>query len=173
MQFRALVEEWPGESMVFFRELPGCIVLAATPEAALQAAPAAIEQYIRWLKTNDLVIIEGNIHPINVVLAEQRSSITNAHGPLFDADITEPTELEIDNVLNVAATARALIIEVIANVPEQLLPQALTPGSWSLAQHLQHIAENENWYVSRLQEQPCEPTSTASMSLDDLSMKVF
>lgn len=173
MQFNALVEEWPGESMVFFRELPGCFVSAATSEAALQAAPARIEQYFRWLKTNDIVIIEGDIDPIQVVLAEQLSSTSNSYGPLFKADLAEPGELEIDNALNVAATARALIIEVVANVPTQYLEHALTPASWSLIQHLQHVMETENWYVSRLQEEPAEPMPASSMSADDLSMKVF
>lgn len=173
MQFNALVEEWPGESMVFFRELPGCCLSAATSQAALQAAPAAIEQYFRWLKTNDLTIVEGDIHPIEVVLAERLSSTANSTGPLFQADLVEPTEVEIDNTLNVAATARALIIEVIANVPAEYLEQALTPESWSLIQHLQHIMETENWYVSRLQEQHVETIPASSMTADDLSMKVF
>lgn len=173
MQFNALVEEWSGESLVFFRELPGCFVSATTSEAALQAAPAAIERYFRWLKANDLVIVEEDIHPIHVVLAEKQGYLPDARGPLFEADLAEPTELEMDNALNVAATARALIIEVIANAPAARLEQTLTPGSWSLHQHLQHIMETENWYVSRLQEEPAEPMPASSMSADDLSMKVF
>lgn len=173
MQFNALVEKWPGESMVFFRELPGCVASAATPETVLQAAPAAIEQYFRWLKTNGLVIVEGDIHPIHVVMSEKLSSTSNSCGPIFEADRAEPDELEIDNALNVAATARALIIEVVANMPAQYLEQAPTPESWSLIQHLQHVMETENWYVSRLQEQPVEPIPTSSMSADDLSMKMF
>src|SRR5579885_1244926 len=104
MQFQALVEEWPGESMVYFRELPGCISSAATTEAALQAAPAVVEQYFRWLKENDIVLFEEEVRPISIVLAERLSSKSSA-GPLFAADRAAPDDLEIDNALNVAATA--------------------------------------------------------------------
>src|SRR5579875_3848343 len=150
MQFQALVEEWPGESMVYFRELPGCVSSAATTEAALQAVPAVVEQYFRWLKENDIVLFEEEVRPISSVVAERVSSKDNSAGPLFAADRAAPVDLEIDNALNVAATARALIIELVAEVPAQLHEQALQPGDWSLIQHLRHIMESETWYVSRL-----------------------
>src|SRR5258707_15084841 len=70
MQFYALLEEWSGESIAFFRELPGCFVSAPTTEDALRDAPATIEQYFRWLKENHIVIVENEIHPIEVVLSE-------------------------------------------------------------------------------------------------------
>lgn len=173
MQFRALVEEWPGESMVFFRELPGCFATAVTTDAALQAAPAAITRYFRWLKANDLSVIEENVDSVEVVLSERLPSKDGSTGPLFVADRAEPDAVEIDNALNVSATARALIIEIAANIPVQQLEQAITPGNWSLMQHLRHVLENEIWYVSRLQERPVVPTVPATMSADDVAMKIF
>ncbi len=173
MQFHALVEEWPGESMVFFRELPGCFATASTTEGAIQAAPAAIATYFHWLKTNELLIVEGEVEPLTVVLAERLSSQDEEAGPLFETDRLEPTEEEIDNALNVAATARALIIEIIAAVPEPLLNQAIAPGSWSLRQHLQHILETESWYISRLQEHPDLIDLPIALTADEMAMKVF
>lgn len=172
MQFQALVEEWPGESMVYFRELPGCVSSAATTEAALQAVPAVVEQYFRWLKENDIVLFEEEVRPISIVLAERLSSKSSA-GPLFAADRAAPDDLEIDNALNVAATARALIIELVAEVPAQLHEQALQPGDWSLIQHLRHIMESETWYVSRLTEHPEPEQPVPPMNADDISMKIF
>jgi predicted RNase H-like HicB family nuclease len=81
MQFYALLEEWSGESIAFFRELPGCFVSAPTTEDALRDAPATIEQYFRWLKENHIVIVEDEIHPIEVVLSERLSSNGNARRP--------------------------------------------------------------------------------------------
>ncbi len=173
MQFYALLEEWPGESIAFFRELPGCFSSAPTPQDALKAAPLAIETYFRWLKENNIVIVEEDINPIEVVLSERLSSSGNASGPLFNADLAAPDDLEIDNALNVAATARALIIEMVANVPEHLYEHAPTPKSWSLTQHLRHIMENEILYVSRLSNQPRSEQSAPSMSTDEISMKIF
>ncbi|HXR65922.1 MAG TPA: DinB family protein [Ktedonobacteraceae bacterium] len=173
MQFHALLEEWPGESIVFFRELPGCFSSAPTSEEALRAAPTAIEHYFRWLKENNVVIVEEDINPIEVTLSECLSSNGNTRGPLFNADLAAPDDLEIDNALNVAATARALIIEMVANVPEHLYKQTLTPGSWSLTQHLQHIMESEIEYVSQLSEQPAPEQPAPPMKTDDISMKIF
>lgn len=173
MQFYALLEEWPNESTAFFRELPGCFVSASTSEEALKAAPSAIEAYFRWLKENSIVIVEEDIHPIEVMLSERLSSNGNSSGPLFQADRAAPDDLEIDNALMVAATARALIIEMIANVPPDLYDREPTPGSWSLTQHLRHIMESESWYVSRLTDQPAPEESAPAMSTDDISMKIF
>lgn len=173
MQFNALLEEWPGESIVFFRALPGCFSSASTTEEALRAAPMAIEQYFHWLKENNIVIVEEEINPIEVVLSERLSSSGHSNGPLFNADLAAPDDLEIDSALNVAATARALIIEMVANVPEHLYEQKPTEEGWSLSQHLHHIMKNENWYVSRLTDQPVPDEYSSSMNTDEICMKIF
>lgn len=173
MQFHALVEEWPGESMAFFRELPGCFASAPTTEAALQAAPEIIEKYFRWLKENGITLFDEEVKPISVVLTECLNSIDKEAGPFFAADRAAPDDQEIDNSLNIAATARALIIELVANVPAQFHYQAPPAGGWSLTQHLQHIMECETWYVSRLLERPTEEPPTTLTDADDISMKIF
>jgi predicted RNase H-like HicB family nuclease/uncharacterized damage-inducible protein DinB len=173
MQFQALIEEWPGESMIFFRELPGCFSAASTSEKALQAAPATIETYFHWLKENGIVLVEEDGDPISVTPMERLESIGSEGGPLFVADHAAPSDLEIDNALNVAATARALIIELVTNVPSHLHDQTLAPSEWSLTRHLQHIMESETWYVSRLTEDPAPEQPTADLSADDISLKIF
>lgn len=172
MQFHALLEEWPGESIAFFRALPGCFSSAPTTEEALKAAPVAIETYFRWLKENNIVLTEEEINPLEVTLSERLSSHDDC-GPLFNADCAAPDDLEIDNALNVAATARALIIEMVANVPGHLYNLEPAPGKWSLHQHLRHILELENWYTSRLTEQPAQEELPPTMTTDEISMKIF
>ncbi|MGH2480043.1 MAG: type II toxin-antitoxin system HicB family antitoxin [Ktedonobacteraceae bacterium] len=172
MQFYALVEEWPEEGMVFFRELPGCFSSAATTTEALRKAPEVITDYFRWLKANDIVLVEEEVTPIRVVLKEQLASEGNA-GPFFEADRAAPDDLEIDNALNVAATARASIIEMMSEVPSTLHDTVPAQGGWSLTQHLQHLMESEIWYVERLLEHLPEKQPAAPMSADDISMKMF
>lgn len=174
MQFYALLEEWPGESTVFFRELPGCFFTAPTSDDALKATPMAIKHYFHWLKENNIVLVEEPIEPIEVVLSERLSSNGNAHGPLFHADLAAPDDVEIDNALNVTATARALIIEMVSNTPAHFYAQTPASGGWSLIQHLRHIMVSEAWYISRLADQPTpEPPPAQVMSVDDISMKIF
>ena len=172
MRFHALIEEWPSQSVVFFRELPGCTITAQTTAAAIGAASAAIERYLRWLKKNDIPLEEDG-SPTSIVVQERLSSLGNNRGPLFAADRTGPSDLEIDFALNVAATTRALIIEVATNVPVNLHTQVPKPGSWSLLQHMQYILATDNWYASLLQEHP-EPEKPASAAtVEEITFKIF
>lgn len=173
MHFYALVEERPGESVVFFRALPGCFSSASTTAEALQKAPEAIERYLRWLKTNEIALFEEEVTSIDVVRQECLASRDASIGPCFEADRAAPDDLEIDNALSVTATARALIIELMSKTPAALYEATPMQGDWSLTQHVQQIMEVEAWYVSRLQEQPPSAQPTAPMNMDTISMTFF
>lgn len=58
MERYALIEEWPNESLVSFRELPDCLSTAPTAEEA-------ITEYLRWLKQNKIFFLEEEINSIN------------------------------------------------------------------------------------------------------------
>lgn len=173
MQFYALVAEWPDESVVFFRALPGCFSSAATTAEALQNAPEAITRYFRWLKENEVVLLEEEITSIEVVVQEHLVGSDANVGLLFETDHTAPDDLEIDNALNIAATARALIIEFMSKIPTSLHNAIPVQGGWSLAQHLQHVMEGEAWFMSHIQAQLPEKQPTLPMSVDDISMQLF
>jgi predicted RNase H-like HicB family nuclease/uncharacterized damage-inducible protein DinB len=168
MRYNALVEEWPNEAMVYFRELPGCLTTAPTFEEAFAAAPAAIANHIRWLKANDL--IEEIDNDIAVVVKERLAALDNA-GPRFEAELAPPGDEEIDMALNVAGMARAELIDLYESVPAQQRDRIAAPGDWSITEHLWHIIEAELWYVSRLSDVPQEkPLSELS---PEISVALF
>ncbi len=171
MRFNALVEDWPGESMAYFRELPGCFSSARTYEEAVKIAPQAISDFLKWSKENDLVLLDMYDGEIDVVVTERLGAINDQLGPLFKADLPPPSDEEIDNALNVAAAARAALLELYDEVPVELRDRSPSPGGWSLTQHLQHIFESEGWYISRLTERPTETFGDALSP--DLSMALF
>ncbi len=150
MQYQALVEEWPGECMAYFRELPGCLSAAPTCEEAIAAAPAAITAHLRWLKSNGL--LDQVDRGIEVVVRERIAIGSEQKGPLFEADLAAPTDEEIDNALNVAAVARTDLIELYESVPHELRERSPRPGGWSMSEHMWHIIEAELWYISRLSD---------------------
>ncbi|GCE21034.1 type II toxin-antitoxin system HicB family antitoxin [Dictyobacter kobayashii] len=152
MEFHALVEEWPNECIVTFRELPGCFAKAATAEQAIQQAPETIAAYLQWLKQNDIFFFEDEITSIEVVLGEQLR--TDRVGPRFEADLPAPTDQEIDNALNVAATARAQLIDLYDAAPADLRGREPRPGVGSLTQHLQNVLLGEVRYIACLSDQP-------------------
>ena len=87
MDFYGLVEEWPDESFVVFRELPGCFSSSPTTEDAIKKAPEAIVEYFRWLKQNDITILDEEVDSINVVVRERLQGNNNGP-PRFEADLT-------------------------------------------------------------------------------------
>ena len=173
MRYYALVEEWPGESMAYFRELPGCFSSAPTYEEAVKATPAAIASYLSWLKKNDLSIIENveDDGKIELVVKERLAAPNRQVGPRFETDLAPPDDREVDNALNVAAAARAALLDLYDSVPPVQRNRSTSPDGWSLTQHLHHILETEVWYVSRLAE---HPTATFGNPLPpDLPMRLF
>jgi predicted RNase H-like HicB family nuclease len=154
MEWYALVEEWPHESLVNFRELPGCLSTAPTAEAALQKAPEAIGEYLRWLKQNQIFFLEDEPTSITVVVKERLRA--DRVGPRFEADLVAPTDREMANALTVAATARVLLVKLYNEVLPAQRSCAFKPGEWSLTEQLQHILQAEAHYVGCLNDQPPE-----------------
>lgn len=171
MQFNALIEEWPGEAMAYFRELPGCYCSAATYEALTNIIPASIADYLKWVKANDITVLDEFDGQVEVIIKERLVAKDGKIGPLFEADLAPPDETEVDKALNVAAAARAALLELYEQVSPAQQMHRLSPDSWSLAEHMQHLLESEAWYISRLSEHPTEPASDIAPA--DLAMKFF
>ena len=171
MQFNALIEEWPGEAMGYFRELPGCYSSAPTYETLLNIIPASIADYLKWAKANDITVLDEFDGQVEVIIKERLEAKDGKIGPLFQADLAPPDEIEIDKALNVAAAARAALLELYEQVSPAQQMHRLSPDSWSLTEHMQHLLESEAWYISRLSEYPTDPDSDIAPS--DLAMKFF
>ena len=170
MHFYALIEEWLGESMAYFRELPGCFSSALTTGEAVKAAPGAVADYLKWVKANDIIIVEEFDGQIEIVEKERIAVKDGGVGPRFEADLAPPDDIEIDKALNVAAAARAALLELYEQVSPERQQRRLAPDSRSLTEHMLHLLDAEGWYVSRLSEQPIEPTIDANA---DIAMIFF
>jgi predicted RNase H-like HicB family nuclease len=166
MDFYALIEEWPQQSLINFRELPGCLALAPTTEEALQKAPEAITAYRDWLERSRINFLQGEINPINVLVRERVRA--ERVGSRFETELIPPTDRELEDAITVAATARALIAELYNATPPAQRSQAVKPGEWSLAQHLQHILASDAHYVGCLSDQlPDEVAPVPAAELGD------
>src|SRR5579872_3537996 len=132
MQFNALIEEWPGESMAYFRTLPGCYCSAPTYQALLPTIQNTVADYLKWIKANDIVVLEEFDGQIEIVIAEHIIAENGKIGPRFEADLAPPDDIEIDNALNVAAAARAALLELYEQVSPAQQMHRLSPESWSL-----------------------------------------
>ena len=154
MQFYALIEEWPGECMAYFRELPGCYCSAPTYQGLVKAMPGSVADYFKWLKANSVGVLEEFDGVIDIVEKERILVKDGDKSPRFEADLRPPGDTEIDSALNVAAAARAAILELYEPLSPEQQNRRLSPDAWSLTEHFQHLYEAEAWYISRLEEHP-------------------
>lgn len=157
MECYALIEEWPAESLISFRELPGYLSAAPTTKEAIQKAPEVIAEYLRWLKQNNIYFLQEESNSINVVVKERLRA--DQVGPLFETELIAPTDREMTNALTVAATARARLVELYNGVSPTGRKRRIKADEWSLTEHLQHLLEAEAHYVGCLHEQLPEDPS--------------
>lgn len=169
MDLYALIEEWPHESLVSFRELPGYLSSASSVVEALQQAPEAIAEYICWLKQNKIFFFEEEINPINVVVKERLQA--ERVGVRFATELIAPTDREMTNALTVAATARKLLVELYNAVSPAQRSHRFKPDEWSLTEQLQHILKAEAHYVDCLSDQP--PAAMPPVPETELPMKLI
>lgn len=167
MECYALIEEWPTESLVSFRELPGYLSAAPTTEEAIEKAPEAIAAYLRWLKQNNIYFLQEESNSINVVVKERLRA--DQVGPLFESELIAPTDQEMTNALMVAATARARLVELYNEVSPTDRKRRPKADEWSLAEHLQHLLRAEAHYVGCLHEQL--PEAAPSFTEEELPVK--
>ena len=153
MNFYALIEELsnPDESLLFFRELPGCFVTAPTTREAIQQAPGAVAEYARWLKQHHIFFLETDVSSITIVGKEILRA--ESVGPRFVADLPAPTDQERDNALQVARVARALLADLYNAVVPARRGRPVKPEEWSLTDHLEHVLRAEAHYVGCLSDQ--------------------
>lgn len=177
MQYQALVEDWGRESLVFFRELPGCFFSLPVSTPVEEVAPAVINAHLEWLGASALTRIHQprQVQQTEVRIGE-RLAASAGHGPCFAVDHLPLEEEEVEYALRVAAQLRIELLLAYRRIPPAVRAELPADGSWSMEQHFRHLVEEEAWYISRLQPYPEEnpgkklpqeiPTAFATTAMD-------
>ena len=147
MALRALIEVWSGEAGIYIHELPGVYAAGSTTDDALLLLPDVVEQHLAWLASHGFDV---GTAPVEIAIAEVLPAVDGRRGPLFDADREPATSRSIEQALQVARLARRDLIDVYRAVSEVRRSQASAPGTWSMAEHLLHVAEMERFYLNCL-----------------------
>lgn len=173
MTYYALVEEWPEGWRAYFRELPGCIALGSAQEDLSRRLRPAVIDHLKWLAQWGLT---GPVPAdLEVVVGERLPALELADdvaGPVFQADLTPPSSVELEETLRIASLARAALLSAYNNIPIDSKETPPAPGEWSAAEHIRHVAESEIWYVSALErgeggtqvELPPDPVAALEVS---------
>lgn len=151
--YSVFLEVAPGEAcMAHVAELPGCFVLAADEAAALALLPEQIQRHQRWLRGHGLPVPADDEPELVVqqVVSGPRPWTPNGASALFAIDRRVLSDAELELHLRVLACARSDLLHAIHSAPRSVFDD-LAPGqSRTLRQLLTHLADMEEWFISRL-----------------------
>jgi uncharacterized damage-inducible protein DinB/predicted RNase H-like HicB family nuclease len=133
--------------------LPGCIARASSRDDALCQLPDAIRDYHAWLRRHGEPAPPED-EPIEIEVAGESTGF----GPfdpgdaaaLFPPDREPVTHEEVERYCRLMAYARADLLALVRDLPDDVLDWQLDPQSFSIRRLLRHIGNAEEWYVSRL-----------------------
>jgi predicted RNase H-like HicB family nuclease/uncharacterized damage-inducible protein DinB len=155
-----------GRTHAHVPDLPGCNWLADTPEAAWDRAGECISAHIAWLRKYSQPAPTEN-EPVTPRLAQKHKS-TAREGHLvgfFESDRDPVLPAEIPCFLDLMACARAELLSIVGDLPEETLDWKPDPGSWSVQETLRHVAGAERWYLTRILEPADIPNFKPSKSV--------
>lgn len=147
MAYRAVLERWDAESMLFVCELPGCVVSASTVETVLTAAPGVIYDYLRWARARGIKFPAQDKMDLSVI--EEGQAVMPGVGPFFAADLGMIEDDEFERAIAVCKTAINDLIRIFEEADERQQNYKASETEWSPREIMQHLAAMEIWYSTR------------------------
>jgi uncharacterized damage-inducible protein DinB len=133
-------------------ELPGCLVIAADEDAALEALPAAIERHRAWRERHGLPRIGSETAPLVVrqTVFGTRPWRMSGASALFSLDRRLLTDQEYEAYLRVLACARSDVLRAAHAIPRGAFDDAIPGQSRTVRETVMHMSDREEWLISRL-----------------------
>jgi len=154
MRYTIYLEPGPaGPCMAHVLDLPGCFVRAANRDEALRRLPDAIRDYHAWLRRHGEPAPPEE-EPIEIKVAGESAGF----GPfdpgdaaaLFPPDREPVTPEEMEHHFRLMGHARADLLDLVRDLPDEVLDWQPDAESFSIRRLLRHIGNAEEWYVSRI-----------------------
>jgi predicted RNase H-like HicB family nuclease len=153
-----------GRWLAIIPDLPGCFGSGPTDQAALAALTAAIPPYYAWLRTHDDYTpqVRG---PWAVVPRETFQTFIAGDyevNAFFAPDAQPVDDDELDWGLALLAWAYEDLMRLVRAAPPSALDAVSASGGRTPRQILDHVAQMQLWYVSRLDASPV-PTAIGQL----------
>jgi len=135
--------------------LPGCTAFGRSEKIALRNLEMAVRKHHHWLKRHKS---KQRIHQRFKFQVIQRLEgttpwISSSAAALFLPDLIPPTRSEIREYIKLLRRSRSDLLKLIGPLSDKLLDFGI-PKRWSIRRNLNHIANAEWWYLSRIAEWP-------------------
>ncbi len=139
--------------MAHVPDLPGCFVRALSRDEALRRVPEAIRETFAWLRRHGEAA-PAEEEPVEIEIAAESAGF----GPFDPGDAAallppdrEPlSPEEMERAFRLMAYARADLLALVRDLPDELLDWQPDEQSFSIRRLLRHVGNAEEWYVSRL-----------------------
>lgn len=138
-------------------ELLGANVLARNRQRAFEKVKLEIPKYISWLRTfGEHIELPTDKFEIKVVEEVYGTDPWNAGGAnaLFGPDKIPPTKTQISKYIKRMEFSRKYLLDIVRAVPQGVLSKEYESEPRSIENTLQHIADVEWWYLSRMGTDP-------------------
>ncbi len=146
-----------GSTSAHVHDLMGCATLASTKERAISKLEFTIPDYNRWLRSKG-ERIPAVRNPQMTIIEEIRTqgSAGEAGGsdPLFSCDRIKCTHADISRCLQLLNYTRTDLDKIISKIPTEELDWKPPSEPRSLRNVLEHVAQVDIWYLSRIRADP-------------------
>lgn len=182
MAYRAVLERWKTENILYINDLPGCTVKASTVDIAIAAAPEAISAYFRWAAARHIPLGEKSLE---LAVVEEGKPLMDGIGPFFSTDSHPLDDAEYALALQVSKAALEDLVNLYEQVDEAQRVYKYLPHEWSARDILSHITQTDLWYATRLRSMfdrkpdfdppsdPIEAARYANAHVEDVMREVF
>ncbi len=142
-----------GCCMAHVRELPGCFVWGKTQKEVLKGIPAAIKDYLSFLRKNGEKNVTVRKRIEYEILETQRGTCPVKSGnkaALFSYDLLPPAKALINQCIRWMGYNRKELSKKVDKLPNQVLDWKPGKNARSIRETLNHVANCDLWYLSRL-----------------------
>lgn len=167
------LEEGPdGATLVHALSLPGCAVLGRSQQAALEAFPATLAEWLDALETMgepvppreaelEVAVDEWVTTDANVAAGESDAC--------FEADLAPLSEEELLAGLRRLGDLRGLLLQRLRRLPDAELDRGWS-GEWTARRALEELARAQWWTLTRLGASPLAELPPRTLGRLDTAM---
>jgi len=133
-------------------ELPGCFTREDDREEALTALPEAISRHLDYLRSKGVKRewTASGLHVVEEVDGIPELGEAGGAVALFRSDGVPVSGEEFRHFLELMRWNREELMSIVEPLSERARTARSLPDKWTINETLSHIANAEEWYVSRL-----------------------
>jgi predicted RNase H-like HicB family nuclease/uncharacterized damage-inducible protein DinB len=151
MPYVVCAEEMDGRWVAHVPDLPGCFAADDERDAAIGAAPKAVEAYVAWCAAAG-IRISGVSPPMvvsEVIRAWQYEPEYEVNA-FFAADRPPVAADELPEYQRLLEISRRDLLQAVEGLSAEAMQRPIHGERWPLGGIVHHVARSELWYLDRL-----------------------